>query len=240
MFKLPKLKWYEYLYIALAAATFKHTSWGFASVLEGPEPVIEWASLTLDLTGIFIVLELFQWYFWGALMAVATDVGMFFVARAIRENRAYSLKKLSWGLLTAYVIISMISAYTQLLYGVQHAAPLEIVPNAIGALQNGGWIYWLLECRLLFLPLALPGTSVLYTFAFKLDDQLTIEQEKPGTIDAETGERKFSVKEAVLYSGYSDGFFRQKAGKGALGTKNPETGAWEFTQTELDALPAKK
>lgn len=231
-----KKNWPYLIYISLAIATFKHSSWGYSTVLEGSAPDINFNTLTLNLAGVWAILTLLFWYIWGGLMALATDVGMVFIARSIRERaNKESILSQPWGLWVAYLMAASASAYTQFLYGVQHAAPLAVVATKIPSLQTGGFLFWALEYRLLYLPLLLPAMSFIYTVAFKVDDHQQIE--KPGKVDKTRNVRILNVSEAALFTNYSEARIRQLAADGKIGIRD-ENGKWQFTDEEL--LPIKR
>jgi hypothetical protein len=227
----------EYIYYAIAIATFKHSAWSFGAVMEGLPPKLDWAHLTFDLAGTFAIGSLLIWYFWGALMAVASDVGMVVIAKSFRSAREDGFTWREDGLLMgAYIIVAFISAYTQFYYAAQHTAPLLATASQIPSLQNGGSLNWLLQYAVVILPPMLPGMSILYTLASKAEKGMHVV--KPGKVDVETGARKFNVSEAAQFVGLSEGWIRQHAGKGEIGQKDAETGKWVFTETEL--LPLKR
>lgn len=226
--------WYNVIYVTLALATFKHSAWGFSMVLEGPQPVFDINTLTLDTAGLWSIGTLLMWYFWGGLMATVADVGMYFTARAIRERNNQTDRQ-PWGLWLTYAIAAFVSAYTQVLYAVQHAAQLEVVQTELPMLAAGGWLYQILEYRLLILPLALPGMSFLYTVALKIQNRF-FDAPKIGKLVEKTGDVIFDVKQAAKYTNYSEQAIRQKANAGIIGHKNELTRQWEFTKDELEQL----
>lgn len=222
----------SYIYYAIAVATFKHSAWAFGAVLEGLPPELDWATVTFDLVGVFAIAQLLAWYFWGGLMALAVDVGMIFIAKTFRVTSEDGFTWREDGLLIgAYLVVALVSGFTQFYYAAFHTAPLGTINSTIPTLQPGGILYQALQYAVIVLPPALPGMSILYTLATRnLKAQLV---HKPGKMDSEKGERVFNVKDAALYTNYSEGWIRQQANKGSLGYKNPETNAWEFTETEL-------
>ncbi len=230
MKNLIKIRWFELIYVAIAIATFKHTSWGFSTVLEGPEPIIDWANFVFSFVGIWQLGGLLIWFLWGGLMAIAVDVGMFFVSKAIREYFINNDEGQPWGLWGTYLIIAIVSGYTQMLYAVQHAAEMKIVPNTLAMLQTGGWLYTLFEYRLVLLPLSLPFISFMYTVSLKVQEFL----QKPHMGKKNNiGETVYNVIEAAKYVGKSSSLIRMRSIEGIFGNKD-RNGKWFYTKKELD------
>jgi hypothetical protein len=132
------------VYLCIAAATAHHTAWGAAFTMQGQPPA--------DLLGQA------AWWCSGALFAVAVDVSMLAISRAIRAGR----ERTRW-LLLAFALVSAASMFTQLLYAAHHAAPLPlsegVAPAWAAALQP------LVDARVVVIPLLLPALALLYTFA---------------------------------------------------------------------------
>lgn len=237
MKKLIKIDPYEALYYAIAAATFKHSAWAFGNTIEGAAPFVDWANLTFNLGGLWQVTVLANWMFWGGLMAVATDVGMIVSARHIRHyadkygtgilkgirNQPLHL----WG---AYLMAVTISSLGQVYYAASHAAPLVVNDVGIQAFAPGGWLYAILQYRILLLPLSLPGMSFLYTIAQRGEatTKLTPATDK-------TGQKKWRVKDIARISGLTESRIRQLAGADDdVGHK--VGGVWEFTDSEAKQM----
>jgi hypothetical protein len=132
------------VYLCIAAATAHHTAWGAAFTMQGQPPD--------DLLGQL------AWWLSGALFAVAVDVSMLAISRAIRAGR----ERTPW-LLLAFALVALASMFTQLLYAAHHAAPLAlsagVAPAWAAALQP------LVDARVVVIPLLLPALALLYTFA---------------------------------------------------------------------------
>ncbi len=226
--KIGKLPVWDLLYISLALSTWKHTAWGYSVTFEGPPPSVDWANFVLNAQGLWTIGTLLAWFAWGGLMALTVDVAMWLVAKGIREQTS---GKTPFGLWLTYAVVAVISSYTQLLYATQHSAPLAIVENNIVALQPGGWLYSLLENRLILLPLALPSMSFLYTISLRIEAAL----KKPvlGVVDTATGEKRYSMNEAAAYTGYSPSWVRAKALSGKLEQHKDEEGKTYFTESSL-------
>lgn len=129
------------VYGAVSLATFYHSMWGFAT-LAGNEPERFWFAGA-------------AWWFFGALMAAAVDVGM----AAIVYARATG-KREAW-LVAALIVAAGASAFTQLIYAAHHATAYTV-----GAVAP--WLEWLqivLDLRVIILPLLLPGFALVYAFA---------------------------------------------------------------------------
>ncbi len=215
---------YSLIYIALAIATFKHTSWSFSSVMEGPEPIIDWANFNLDFANAWSVGGLLMWYFWGALCAIAVDVGFYLTAKSIREAQNTSLL----GMWLTYTMVAVISAYCQVMYSVQHAAqfvPVEGVPE---------WINFIYTWGFLILPVSLPGMSVGYTLFNRI--QHKANEPKLGQIDKETGVKYLNVVDAAKYTGYSTASIRVFVASGKIQGRQDDRKRWFFSTEELDKV----
>jgi hypothetical protein len=132
----------ELVYYAIAIATFTHTMWAAAMVFQGSKP-----------TG---TLDQAWWYFQGALLAVAIDVGMILSARILA-------REWSWAMLAAFVLAAIASAYTQVLYATHHADAF-----VFGAGVTDEWVnrlQRLTDARVVLLPLALPAFAIIYTLS---------------------------------------------------------------------------
>lgn len=122
------------LYVAVAAATFRHSTVGFASFESGS-------------------------LLWGALSALAVDVGMALSATGLRKVR-------NWPLAIGLLVSAAASVFTQLLYSVSHAQAVTVAP---GAEWMGGAAVGIIQVRVLVLPALLPLLSVVYAFAAKME-----------------------------------------------------------------------
>lgn len=224
---------YNSIYVAIAVATFKHSAWGFATRIEGPEPLVDWAAFEPTPAFAWAVLTLLMWYVWGAMMAIAVDVGMFVTAREIRMfyNQHGGRVKQPYMLWLVYAVVASLSALTQMLYSVQHAAPLTLQPTTIAALQPGGWLEQLMQHTVILLPVALPGMGFLYTVAGKVRDEA--EQVEVGIID-DTGRKVYDVNAFADLIMRHPSYVRRLAKAGTIGTKSGNT--WQFTDDDTDKL----
>lgn len=134
------------LYIIVALATFRHSAIGFAS--------IEGGSL-----------------FWGAMSALAVDIGMMLSATGLRKRTTF------W-LVAGLLISAGASTYTQLLFSIMHAQDVTIAP---GAAWLSGVAIWIVQKRVLIMPALLPVLSIVYAFSAKDEREngdLVLEQEQ--------------------------------------------------------------
>lgn len=141
-----RISLFTLVYFIIAIATAHHTSWSAATVMNGAMPS---DANTIALIG---------WWLSGLAFAIAVDVSMFAVAARIREGER------NVGFVVAFAFVALMSTYTQLLYAWAHVQPLHALGNGVSA----EWIanlQWLIDLRIVLLPLALPVISVLYTIA---------------------------------------------------------------------------
>jgi hypothetical protein len=137
---------FEFLYLAIAIATFEHSTWTAAFMFEGTPPVEE------------VALRL--WYFKGALIAVAIDVGMLMSSRFIAHTT--DLKEVL-SLIAAFAMTAVASLFTQVGYIVFHTPEFN--------LSAGVSDYWvgvltpIIEARVVILPFLLPLMGTIYTVA---------------------------------------------------------------------------
>lgn len=232
-FHLTNEQIYGLIYYAIAVATAKHSAWAYSSTMEGLQPALDWAKFNGSFADFWSLLGLGVWFMWGLLAAIAVDVGMFTVAKNIRESQNRNLL----GMYLTYAMVALISAYFQVMYSLQHASaftPVEGVPL---------WVNTAYVWRFLIVPVSLPLMSVGYTLFVKLD----VHKNKPvlGKVDKEIGEKTFTVDEAAAYTGYSPAAIRQKGYAAerqvgivpAFGYRD-ENGKMMFKKSELD--PIKK
>lgn len=160
--KLPKINWFELVYLAIALATFQHTTWAAATVFEGPRPMDDITALRL-------------WYFNGSLLAIAIDIGMLVAARELRK--AFNLV-----MLLAFVIAAVASFYTQILFSIAHTAEFTLGP--------GVSTYWkaaldgIIQARVLLVPAMLPLFAIIFTITpivseKQIAQQRAVANEKP-------------------------------------------------------------
>lgn len=146
--KLLKINGFEWVYLAIATATFQHTCWAAATTFSGPLP-----SQGTD-------AELFFWYLNGILIATAIDIGMFVTAKELRYRRNIVL-------ILGFVLAASASFYTQVLYSAHHTGEFTF-----GSGVNSYWLRILepfIHARVVILPFILPLFGVVYTVA-----QLTV------------------------------------------------------------------
>jgi hypothetical protein len=235
---LKKIDPYIIIYYAIAVATFKHSAWAFGTTIEGAMPQIDWANIPLDLNGLWQILVLLNWFFWGGLMAVATDVGMIATAGKIRQHAdrvgirvLKGLRNQPWHLWGAYLLAVGISALGQVYYSASHAAPLGALSSEVGALSRGGWFYALLTYRVLIMPLSLPVMSFLYTLALRGEKA----QSSKAVVDQSTGTGYLGVAQVAKMAGKSTAWVRQQAGK-RTDINRKVNGKWAFTEDEAKAI----
>ena len=182
-------------------------------------------------------------------MAAAVDAGMFFSARAIREHALtivgnYNFKSTisnffknsPWVLWISFFVAASASGFTQLLFAVSHAAPLEVTIGAqdIVALQENGWVLSILKQRVIILPLLLPGFAVLYTIAIKVNPASfdKADEQIPHKIP---GNERIALRAFARMVGLSPETIRRRAQAGEIGSKNQQ-GHWVFGQDDLNTL----
>lgn len=136
---------FELVYIAISIATFQHTMWAAASTFEGPMP--DYATNQA---------AYWHWHFNGALLATAIDVGMLVSARELA-------KLWNWMTAGAFLVASVASFYTQVLYSLYHTHAFNY--------GTGVTTYWntsltpFVDARVIVVPLMLPLFAVIYTLA---------------------------------------------------------------------------
>lgn len=226
---MKKINWssefiYSLIYYAIALATAKHSAWAYSTTMEGAQPIIDWSNFGIAAwTG----FELVMWFMWGLLAALAVDVGMYLVAKQIRESKNRNLI----GLYLTYAMVCIASAYFQVMYAIQHAAdfvPVEGVP---------AWINAIYSLRYLIVPVSLPVMSIGYTLFTKVDEARNTQP--LGRVNKEIGMKTYTVDEAATYLKVSPASVRSWAYAGESG-KGPQFGARDannkhfFTQEELD------
>lgn len=105
---------------------------------------------------------------WAILAALVIDIGMLLAAEKVREQRS------NW-MITGLLISCVISAFSQLLFAVTNASNATVAP---GAMWMEKVAIFLIQWRVILLPLAMPVLVVVYAFASK-------EQEikQPGKVE---------------------------------------------------------
>ena len=94
---------------------------------------------------------------WGIVAALAIDVGMIVSASHLRQR--FSIFPV-----IGLIVAASASVYTQILYAVMYA---EHVEAAAGAAWMGDSATWVIEKRVIILPVLLPLLAVVYAFAAK-------------------------------------------------------------------------
>ena len=97
----------------------------------------------------------------GALAAVAVDIGMILAAESLQSHRS------NW-LIAGLVLAASASFYSQELYAVTHADAIGIAP---GANWMQDFAIWIVDLRVVILPLLLPLQAVVYSFASQSSPQ---------------------------------------------------------------------
>lgn len=137
---------FELLYISIAIATFTHTQYTSALYFEGAPPT-DAAALNL-------------WYFHGALIAIAIDIGMLLTSRFIASTTDRSEVST---LIAAFTVAALASFFTQLGYILIHTPVVTI--------SEGVSPYWrealskFIDARVVILPFLLPVMGTIYTVA---------------------------------------------------------------------------
>ncbi len=227
-FRLPA--WYELIYIAVAIATFKHSSWAYSVTLEGAAPEIDWATWSPSLVGGWAIGGLLLWFFWGGLMAMAVDVSMFFAAREIRRGNKFHI--------LTFAIAAIFSAATQLIYATTHAVDLEYVSSSLAAVQpNSGWLWTVAEYRIVYLPISLPLTAIIYTIAILFSGEREIKAGvlAPPPPPPAPPSPVYSARDAAKITGRNYNYVLTLCNKGVVG-KKLEDGSWELSVTDLRRL----
>ena len=144
------------VYGFVAAATFRHSAWGFGTLESSLNPVARpfW---------IFSAEAMALLAFWGTgvMAAFAVDAGMAGLVFAIRESRGGRGESLK--LYCALGVAMAASGFTQLLYAVTHAAPAPLPFNVAAWMLPTALAIW--EWRIIVLPLLLPSLGLVYAFA---------------------------------------------------------------------------
>jgi hypothetical protein len=226
--KLPS--WYEMIYIAVAVATFKHSAWAYSVTLEGAAPEIDWATWGPSLPGLWAAGGLLAWYFWGALMAVAADVSMFYSAREIRRGNRFHI--------LTFAAAATFSAATQLIYATTHAVDLSYVASSLPAVQPGtGWLWTLSEYRIVYLPISLPLTAIIYTCAILFSGEREIKAGvlAPPPPPPAPPSPVYSARDAAKITGRNYNYVLTLCNKGVVG-KKLEDGSWELSVADLRRL----
>ncbi len=130
------------VYVAVAIATFRHSAFAFASI-EGVKPDA--------------LVPLIFWWLIGALGAAAVDIGM--AAIVISLLSGHQAKWLVWALF----VLAGFSAYTQLVFSAHKAVDYPLGQVA----QWLAWLEYVLDARVVLLPLVLPLFALIYAMAAK-------------------------------------------------------------------------
>lgn len=175
---MKKINLFELVYVAIAIATFSHTTWAAATVFDGPSPAYQ-----MGLEGQSFIETLimnyayYRWFFDGALIAIAIDIGMLVAAKELS-------KKWNWLVLFAFMVASLASFYTQVMYSLHHTGEFTY-----GGGVTPGWMNILepiVDARVVLIPLMLPLFAIIYTFArisqeklLEADEQLKRTESEP-------------------------------------------------------------
>lgn len=148
----PEGWYFEILYLGVAIATFEHTAWAFGSSFLGL-PGTEYFSLSDPI--------------WarGALVAVAVDIGMFLVAKAIIvESRKNIISTWAIGCLIAtFILVGLISTVSQIIFAVYHTPNLTIASGV--TVEWIGRLQWMLDAAPFLMAGALPLMAVMFTLS---------------------------------------------------------------------------
>lgn len=160
MKKLIRIGAFELVYLAIAAATFQHTTWSAAMTFEGPRPI-----------GGSVFQEV-SWYINGVLLAIAIDIGMLVAARELARRATFITR---FVLTTAFLTAALASFYTQVLYSAYHTNGW-----VWGQGVTGAWVDHLqpfVDARVVIIPAMLPVFAIVYTLA-QIAQQTGIKVEK--------------------------------------------------------------
>jgi len=105
---------------------------------------------------------------WAWLAALILDIGMLLAAERLRTTRS------NW-LILGLALSALGSAYTQLLFGVTNAKSVVIAPGATWATTFATWI---IEKRVVILPVLMPVLVVVYAFASKARAIISVGNEE--------------------------------------------------------------
>lgn len=155
---------------------------------------------------------------WAYLAAAVVDVGMLLAAEALRD------KVTAWmvaGLLTS----CLLSAFSQLLFAATNAGPLLIAP---GAEWMRPFATWLIQLRVVVLPLAMPLLVIVYAFASKMPQS----EAQPVPSAGSNGKPRATYHEQVLALLRQNPRLSAEALQNAVGCKDARTvrraiAAWE-------------
>lgn len=98
---------------------------------------------------------------WGALSAAAVDIAMLLAAEKLQE-------RVTGWLLAGLIIATVGSVYSQALYMVSHAAVIEV---AMGATWMQWLARWIIDLRIVILPVVLPLQVVVFAIASHHHDE---------------------------------------------------------------------
>lgn len=137
---------FEVLYMAIAIATFKHTMWAVAFIMEGSFPEEGTAR--------------YDWYMSGALIAAAVDIGMLVISRYLQKSKN---KTQVFVLAMAFFVAAMVSFYAQLIYTSIHT-PAIVLSDGV----TPGWsevLTPIINAGVVIFPLSLPIMATVITLA---------------------------------------------------------------------------
>lgn len=144
------------VYVMISIATLYHSSFGFGTI----------DGLPNGLSGV----QLFKWWLLGLLCATSVDVGMGAIVWSMIKG--YNSKFLMISLL----ILAVFSAYSQLIYASYFAVDM-VTKTKNEDLQP--FMQFILDIRIVVLPLCLPFFSLFYGFVAKDSNMITgsVEEE---------------------------------------------------------------
>lgn len=227
--------WYEWVYIAIAVATFKHSSWAYSITMEGAQPPMDWATFNPNSAGLWAAGTFLMWVFWGGLMALAIDASMFFSSREIRRKGNYAH-------LLTFVVAATFSAATQLLYASTHTVVVPYVASTLAALQPGtGWIWTIDEYRIVYLPISLPLTASIYTFAILFNERrhaqiVRATEDQIVKLKASAPGATFTAREAAKITQRNYQYVLAMCKRGVVGHRDADGVNWVLTEADMRRL----
>lgn len=180
MRKLFPVGWYfELLYFGVAIATFEHTAWAFGTTFLGL-PATEYFNLSDPI------------WLRGGLVALAVDIGMFLVARAaIQEGSRENKNRLAIvGLYATFVVIGLISFFSQIVFAIYHTPDLAIAPGV--STYWAAFLQPIVEAAPFIMAGALPFMAVLFTIS-----RVAMTTNERSIVQAEKQEYKIVIDDKV-------------------------------------------
>lgn len=137
---------FEVLYVSISVATFKHSMWSVAFMMEGEMPKAGDAR--------------YDWYLSGALIAAAVDIGMLVIGRYLQKSK--NKTQIAF-LALAFFVAALISFYAQLIYTSIHTPEITLSAGV-----TTGWSHRLMpviNAGVVIFPLSLPILATVITLA---------------------------------------------------------------------------